>query len=197
MPGSKPVPEDILFAEFEYIAATAAQANEDRARVASFYLIAVGSLVAALFSTQLFGPLAGSPGISLLFSGLFLTLTLLGSSTVLQLARLRAAWYESALAMNQIKDHVIQLDKKLAGAFRWRSASLPPLYKVDSISYIQTVEVALLSGLTFGACAFFLQVGIGYTRCLWAFTPALGALALFGQLALYKRILTRPRSKRK
>jgi len=44
---------EILAEEFEYIASTAGQANEDRARVASFYLVAVGSLVAALFSTQL------------------------------------------------------------------------------------------------------------------------------------------------
>ena len=127
MPKSKRAAEDILSAEFEYIASTASQANEDRARVASFYLIAVGSLVAALFSTQLFGPEADTPGISLLFSGLFLTLTLLGSSTVWQLARLRAAWYESALAMNQIKDHAIRDDKKLVRAFRWRTDSLPPL----------------------------------------------------------------------
>lgn len=197
MPGSRKTPEDILFAEFEYIASTANQANEDRARIASFYLIAVGSLVAALFSTQFFGPEAARPGISLLFSGLFITLTLLGTSTVLQLARLRAAWYESALAMNQIKDHAITLDKKLAQAFRWRTASLPPLYKVDSISFLQTVEVALLSGLTFGASAYFLQVGLGYTRCIWAFTPALGALAILTQLAIYKRILSREQSKRK
>jgi hypothetical protein len=54
-----------------------------------------------------------------------------------------------------------------------------------------------LSGLTFGACAYFLQVGIGYTRCIWAFTPALGVLALFSQLALYKRILSKETSRRK
>ena len=45
-----------LLDTLEDIADTANQANEDRARVASFYLIAVGSLLAALFSTQLIGP---------------------------------------------------------------------------------------------------------------------------------------------
>jgi hypothetical protein len=197
MPTPNHSPEEILFAEFEYIADTAAQANEDRARVASFYLIAVGSLVAALFSAQLFGPESDAPGISLLFGGLFFTLTMLGTTTVLQLARLRAAWYESALAMNQIKDFAIKKDRKMAGAFRWRTVSLPPLYKTDSISYLQTIEVALLSGLTCGAAAYFLQIGVGYTRCVWAFTPALGLFAFFGQLVLYKSILGKQNRKRK
>ncbi len=40
--------EDILKAEFEYIAHTAFQANEDRARVSSFYFVSVGSVVAAI-----------------------------------------------------------------------------------------------------------------------------------------------------
>ncbi len=53
MPTSNPAPvelDELLAAEFEYISQTAIQANEDRARVSSFYLVAVGSLVAAMFS---------------------------------------------------------------------------------------------------------------------------------------------------
>ena len=46
--------DELLAAEYNYIAQTANQANEDRARVSSFYLIAVVSLLAALFGTQLF-----------------------------------------------------------------------------------------------------------------------------------------------
>jgi hypothetical protein len=55
MPDSDPLPvefDELLAAEFNYIAQTAIQANEDRARVSSFYLIAVGSLVAAMFGAQ-------------------------------------------------------------------------------------------------------------------------------------------------
>ena len=40
---------ELLAAEYNYIAQTALQANEDRARFSVFYLIAVGSLVAAIF----------------------------------------------------------------------------------------------------------------------------------------------------
>ena len=42
--------DELLAAEYNYISQTANQANEDRARVSSFYLIAVGSLVAALLA---------------------------------------------------------------------------------------------------------------------------------------------------
>jgi hypothetical protein len=164
VPRSNRSSEDILLAEFDYIAGTAGQANEDRSRVDCFLVIEFGFL--------------------------FFTLTLLGTTTVVQLARLRAAWFESALAMNRIKEYAIQKEKKLAQAFRWRGDSLPALYKVNSISFLQTLEVALLSGLTFGAAAYFFQIGIDYTRCLWAFTISLGLLALVGQLFIYKRLLS-------
>jgi hypothetical protein len=194
MPTQKSPPlelDDLLAAEYNYIAETASQANEDRARVASFYLIAVGSLVAALFSTQLIGPDFDAGGMNLLFSGLFFTLTLLGTTTVVQLARLRCAWYESILAMNQIKEYVISKDKELAKAYRWRNKTMPPLYKVNSLSYQQTFEVAILSGLMFGASVYFLQKGIPYTDPLfnWIITCGLGILAFAGQLYLYKKLL--------
>jgi len=185
--------KEILTAEFEYIASTANQAHEDRGRVASFYLVAVGSLVAALFSTQLLDLNGDNRTPSLLFCGLFFVLTLLGTLTVMQLARLRAAWYESTLAMNQIKDYTVSKDEDLAKAFRWRLDTMPPLYKVNSVNYQQTVEVALLSGLTFGATIYFLQVGINYTciTCNWAYTIAAAAFSFVFQLYLYKRLLAK------
>ncbi|MGB8980307.1 MAG: hypothetical protein WCC12_00370, partial [Anaerolineales bacterium] len=105
MPDHQPVPvefDELLASEFDYIAQTAIQAHEDRARVSSFYLIAVGSLLAAMFGTQLFDPEFFTQTVDLMFGGLFVLLTLLGTSTVVQLGRLRAAWYESMLAMNQL-----------------------------------------------------------------------------------------------
>jgi hypothetical protein len=195
MPTQKSLPlelDDLLVAEYNYIADTASQANEDRARVASFYLIAVGSLVAALFSTQFIGPDFDGGAMNLLFSGLFFTLTLLGTTTVVQLARLRSAWYESMLAMDQIKEYVISKDKGLAKAFRWRNKTLPPLYKVNSISYQQAFEVAILSGLMFGASVYFLQKGVAYTDPVinWIITCGIGILAFASQLYIYKRILS-------
>jgi hypothetical protein len=190
-PSSSELSNNILTAEYEYIANSASQANEDRARVASFYLVAVGSLVAALFSTQIFDTNTNFATLSILFSGLFFVLTLLGGLTVIQLARLRAAWYESMLALDQIKEYVISQDKDIAKAFRWRNQSMPPLYKINSVSYQQTIEVAILSGLTFGAAIYFFQIGVGYycTSCNWAYTISGTMLGFIAQLYIYKRFL--------
>jgi uncharacterized membrane protein len=182
--------DELLAAEFDYIAQTATQANEDRARVSSFYLIAVGSLVAALFSTQFFDPDFFTPTVSRMFSGLFILLTLLGTSTVVQLARLRAAWYESMLAMNQLKDYMIGENQSLAKAFRWKTGTLPSKYKTNSVSYLQAVEVALISGLMMGAATFFLQQAAPPVELLgWIVSASIGTLTIFAQLILYKRSL--------
>jgi hypothetical protein len=187
MPTKKSIISDtsnnILVAEYEYIANAAVQANEDRARVASFYLVAVGSLVAALFSTQIFDITANFDTLSFLFSGL----------TVVQLARLRSAWYESMAALNQIKEYAISKDKDLEKAFRWRQKSMPPLFKPNSVSYQQTIEVALLSGLTLGAAVYFFMIGIQSNRIEynWGFTFAASIVGFISQLYTYRRFLSR------
>ena len=193
MPNKEPLPvefDELLAAEFDYIAQTAAQATEDRARVSSFYLIAVGSLVAALFGTQFLGMQSLPLAVNLMFSGLFLLLTLLGTSTIMQLARLRAAWYESMLAMNQLKDYMINENKPLAKAFRWQSSTLPPKYKTGSVSYYQAMEVALISGLMLGAAVFFLFHAFFRIGALhWVVLILMGGLTMYLQLHLYKHIL--------
>lgn len=188
--------EGLLKAELEYITQTAFQANEDRARVSSFYLVAVGSLVAAVFSTQFVDRNIDPRLIAGIFCVLFLVLTALGMLTTLQLARLRAAWYDSALAMNQLKDYWLRhsKDSTLKQAFHWDTGTLPRKYKLNSVSYYQMLEVALLSGLTFGAAAYFFQQAVGYVCpiCNWAYTISSGLLALIMQLILYKRNLGDP-----
>ena len=194
MSNDEPLPvefDELLAAEFDYIAQTAAQATEDRARVSSFYLIAVGSLIAALFGTQFLDLKSALPQtVNLMFSGLFLLLTLLGTSTIMQLARLRAAWYESMLAMNQLKDYMIQENKPLAKAFRWQSNTLPPKYRPNSVSYFQALEVSLISGLMLGASMFFfLQAFFKIGLFHWILVILIGSFALLLQLRVYRQIL--------
>ena len=193
MPNDEPLPvefDELLAAEFDYIAQTAAQATEDRARVSSFYLIAVGSLIAAMFGTQFLGMQSLPKAVNLMFSGLFLLLTLLGTSTIMQLARLRAAWYESMLAMNQLKDYMIRENQPLAQAFRWQSSTLPPKYRTSSVSYYQAMEVALISGLMLGASIFILLHAFFTIGGLhWIVLTLLGFLTIYFQLSLYKRTL--------
>ena len=183
--------DELLAAEFDYIAQTAVQANEDRARVSSFYLIAVGSLVAALFGTQLFDNENFTSTVKFMFSGLFILLTLLGTSTVIQLGRLRAAWHESMLAMNQLKDFAMRQSPELIEAFRWKTTTLPSKYKKGSVSYFQAIEVSLISGLMFGASIFFLvQAFIPVVGLLhWTVALPIGLVMVFIQLAIYKRAL--------
>ena len=196
---SKLSPDEILIAEFEYAANSAFQANEDRSKVASFFLISVGSLVAAILGAEKF---TLAPGAFIGLAGLFLVLTFLGLLTVMQLARLREAWIESAKAMNKIKDHYIARLKdpknektKFEDAFRWRSITIPDPYKPQSVSYYTVLEVALLSGLTFGAAVYFLLIGLAAgadpIQCIWWLTIGASALAFLFDLVIYKRMLTR------
>ena len=186
--------DELLAAEFDYIAQTATQANEDRARVSSFYLIAVGSLVAALFGTQVFEPELFNSNVKIMFAGLFGLLTMLGISTIMQLARLRAAWYESMLAMNQMKDFAMAQRPELAGAFRWKTSTLPSKYKPASVSYYQAIEVALIGGLMFAAGVFFFQLALlpetaPISIIQWIVSIVAGTAMLFIQLQVYKRSL--------
>lgn len=184
--------DELLAAEYQYIAQTANQANEDRARVSSFYLIAVGSLLAALFGTQFFGSNSPTQAVSIMFGGLFTLLTLLGISTIMQLARLRAAWYESMLAMNQLKDFMISQNGELNQAFRWTTSTLPSKYKMNSVSYYQAVEVALIGGLMAGAAIFFLQQAFikdNINVIHWVISITAGVLIILFQLQIYKRSL--------
>lgn len=193
MPKSQQIPvelDELLAAEYNYIAQTANQANEDRARVSSFYLIAVGSLVAALFGTQLFDAERFTQAVKIIFSGLFVLLTVLGTFTVMQLARLRSAWYESMLAMNQLKDFAMSQSPELIKAFRWKSTTLPSKYKAGSVSYYQAIEVAMIGGLTFGAAVFFLQQAFYTVSPLtWGIAIVFGVLTIFLQLVIYKQVL--------
>jgi hypothetical protein len=183
--------DELLAAEFNYIAQTATQANEDRVRVSSFYLIAVGSLIAALFGTQLFETKL-TQDFNYMFSGLFFLLTLLGASTVMQLAQLRAAWYESMMAMNQLKDFAMEQSPELANAFRWKTTTLPAKYKIGSVSYYQAREVSLIGALMFGAATFFLQQALAFpaTILVWLTCAGAGVIAFLIQMQLYKRLLT-------
>lgn len=180
--------DEILGAEFEYIANTAFQANEDRARVTSFYFVSVGSLVAAILGTQFAED--DLQGVSLAFSLLFFVLTALGLLTVSQMARLRAAWHESAQAMNQLKDFYIKRHPEIEPAFKWRMVSLPPTDKPNSIANLMAVEVSLLGALTSAAAIYFLLNSLGGLAWWgWSLMVVFFLAGYFGHWAWYKHLL--------
>jgi hypothetical protein len=175
--------DTILTAEFEYVAQTAFQANEDRARVATFYLVTLGTLVAAILTTQ-----AESLQDRLVywaFAVLFGVLTLASVLTLLQLARLRQAWFDSVSAMNQIKEFYIERVQQvqLEEAFRWRMNTLPDRFKPWSISSLLAIQVALLGGVTLGAAIVF--AGLALSSWWWGSAIPLGLVGAALQIALY------------
>jgi Na+/melibiose symporter-like transporter len=180
--------DEILKAEYNYIANTVFQANEDRSRVASFYFVSVGSLVAAILSS-LFS-VDNLKNIALAFSGLFLVLTILGALTLAQLARLRAAWHESVQAMNQIKDFYIEHNKEIEPAFKWRLKTLPSTDKPFSIANLMAVEVSLLGAITSATSIYFLLLLLGDIKW-WSWIILIAALyaAYRVQWAWYKYLL--------
>lgn len=181
-------PEDLLKAEYEYIAQTAYQANEDRARGASFYFVSVGSIVAAILGTQLTED--NLQGVALAFFILFIVMTGLGALTLAQLARLRAAWHESVQAMNVVKDFYLQHYPEFEPAFKWRVKSIPPTDKPYSIANLTAVEVTLLGGLTAGAAVYFLLLWIGVVNWLGFIAVAVSAIIGAASLwAFYKKLL--------
>lgn len=180
--------DEILKAEYDYIANTVFQANEDRSRVASFYFVTVGSLVAAilsaLFSTNTL------KSIALAFSGLFLILTILGALTLAQLARLRAAWHESVQAMNKIKDFYIKHNKEIEPAFKWRIKTLPPTNKPFSIANLMALEVSMLSAVTIAASIYFLLLALGDIEWWgWVILTATLFAGYIAQWTWYKHLL--------
>ena len=150
---------EILTAEYEYIAQTAFQANEDRARVTTFYLVSVGSLFGAFFGTKDTPPSTTYWA----FSGLFLFLSYFGVITLKQLIQLRKAWFESAAAMNQIKDFIIEENENLSKVFRWKTKTLPDLYKPKSVAYLLAHQVITLDAVIFSAMIFYMGKALGST----------------------------------
>lgn len=180
--------DEILKAEYTYIANTVFQANEDRSRVASFYFVTVGSLVAAILGTIFSAD--NLQGTALAFAGLFLILTILGALTLAQLARLRAAWHESAQAMNVIKEFYIKHNKEIEPAFKWRAKTLPPTDKRFSIANLMAVEVTLLSAVTSAATAYFILVYLGtLSGWYWAIPVVTPLFIYIVQWRWYKYLL--------
>ena len=151
----------IIAAEYGYVAQTAFQANEDRARAWQYFFVTFATLIAALLSTQVEG--IDRRQLYLTFVVIFALLAALGLITILQLVRLRQAWLESVRAMNQIKARLVADDPALAAYFRWTNATIPPPFKLRSFGFLQALSVALLSGLAVGAAVAFGGLAWGAT----------------------------------
>jgi len=190
-PESDPIlnPDGLFAAEYDYIATTVFQANEDRSRIASFYFVSVGSVVAAILGTQFAADNLKS--VSLAFSVLFIFLTVLGGLTIAQLARLRAAWHESVQAMNQLKEFYIEVHPDIAPAFKWRGKTIPPTDKPFSIANLIAREVALLGAMTTAVAVYFILLALGIEFMPWGWVIIVFSFFVGSGLQwwFYKRLL--------
>ncbi|NJN84923.1 MAG: hypothetical protein HC802_23305 [Caldilineaceae bacterium] len=184
--------DELLIAEFNYIAQTAFQANEDRAKVYSVYTVAVATLIAALFSAQLNPEIApeAQTAIFVGFSIAFAIVAVFGLLSMLQLIQLRLAWSESARAMNAIKEFVLA-DRPEATALLWTNATLPSGFKFGSIAFLNALQVAIISGVMCGAGIMY----AGFITLRWWWGPAIGAGLLYSllQIGLFWLVLRRKR----
>ncbi|RJP50074.1 MAG: hypothetical protein C4557_10240 [Anaerolineaceae bacterium] len=179
--------DEILQAEYKYIAETVFQANEDRSRFTSFYFVTVGSFAAAIVGTR-FEP--QQQILSIAFFILFTVLTVMGALTISQLARLRAAWHESVEAMNHIKDYYIKHNPEIEPAFKWRRHTIPPTDKPRSIANLIAIEVAMLSSLTAATAVYFLLTFFnGASLPTWILSGAGFIISFAAQWKWYKRLL--------
>ena len=178
-------PDEILSSEFEYIADTAFQANEDRARVASFYVVTFGSFLAALITYQFDSLQVRQDWLDWGFAALFFALAVMGVLTILQLGRLRMAWFEAVEAMNAIKEYYIEQIPDLARAIKWRNVSKPDKVKLTSVGFLLTLQVAILGGAALAGSAFFLVRAVAGSNQLF---PAflVGLAFAYGQFELYR-----------
>lgn len=182
------IPDSILQAEFEYLAQSAFQANEDRARVTTFYFISVGSLVAVILGTEFAGDI--SRGAYLAFTLLFGLLTAFGILTISQLARLRVAWVEAVIAMNRVKDHYLALYPQLEAAFLWRMGTVPGKGKRFSIAGLMAMEVALLGSGTLVASVYcLLRTWGGISGWGWLILGGASLLGYIVQIGWYRFLL--------
>lgn len=179
--------DNLLTAEFDYIAQSAFQANEDRARVSTYYVVTFGTLVGAFFSLQVDNAVLDNLYRALII--VFLTLTLFGISTLLQLVRLRQAWTESVRALNQIKKYYIDQFEatNLVDAFRWKTETIPKMYKPWSMAFLLAVQVALLGGVSLGAAVYFMGLLAGET--MWLFAVITGLVYMCVQIWFYRYLL--------
>jgi hypothetical protein len=183
--------DSILAAEFEYLSQTASQANEDRAKVSTFYVLTVGSFLAAMLGLQT--DLLQTQFLYLAFAVLFAILGLNALLTLLQLVRLRQAWYDSALAMNQLKAYYAQRldDLPLNDAFRWSQSTMPDQFKPWSVSFLLALQVTILGGAAAGATVVF--AGYAFISSpnawLWILAAFIGFIFAVDLIALYWYLL--------
>ena len=170
---------DILGLEFEYARTSASGAMQDRHHMMHYYLLVFGiviSGVVAILKTD--GSLLDCIEKETIATMLLWLLCGVGWFYFLAVVRLRQAWYDSARAMNQIKEFYIQHTKEFdADVFRdvflWQTQTLPAANRTWTLNFNTATLIGFLDSVAY--------VAGGALTDLNVLAPkVLGFLILFG-----------------
>ncbi len=175
--------QEFIVAEFNYMAQTAFQAQEDRARVSEFFLVSFGTFIAAVFSSQSSNP--DPKLINNVFLILFIVVAFLGLLTTLELSRLRLAWTDSVRAMNCMKDFLINKHPALDACLPWRTKTIPKPFKLWSVGFMKALQVSLISGVSMGATLTFLRFSSGIVDVNWYLNVLVAIFTTFLYMFLF------------
>ncbi len=185
-------PHEILIAEFNYARETAAQAMDDRHKMVNFFLLTVGifaNAIGILLTEKTDKDLFSLMTKNIVVSSLLLLILIIGLLYLLKLIRLRSAWFESALCMNQIKDYYNERFPEWglkAKAFRWTTETLirQDISKMRTIFGYSALLIILLNSIAF--FAFFVTSSGGNWKVSLIFFGAVFIL----QIVFYKAALS-------
>lgn len=196
--------EGLLLEEFNYASSTAYQAMEDRARLFNTYVWLLFIMFSGL--TAIYTHIDSRSGLIQLMLVFVLIGGVVGVAFFVKIIRLRQAWRESLVAMNDIKEYYINLFRKdipnLDQVFHWRKATLPKGEKVGSVTFIVCGTIAFLSSLCFGAVTLIgldlytngqvaisqlASVSTNFLIGLGAFVVVMAGMMLFYRRALHAR----------
>lgn len=173
MPSMDLEPRDILKMEFEYAQETAEQAQDDRTAIMNLYLLLVGGVGSIVVGLSQSG--AGATNLPRNAAALlFALLAITGFFVFMKLVRLRQAWFDSARAMNRIKQFYLDRFPDLDKAFLWKPNSIPARNKPWTITFNLCLLVAILDSVALAIAVNFLGV-----RSLIEYLPEVLAAGIY------------------
>ncbi len=131
---------ELIKLEFDYAKETSMQAQKDRLTILNFYI----GLYTAVFAGFVGLNELADPNIRFILPIALLILGFLAYIFILQIVRLRQSWYNSALAMNSLKEYFIKRDSELLNYIKWTTDSLPKPEKFKTVSYMIMFTLAVL-----------------------------------------------------
>ena len=124
----------------------------------------------------------------------------MGFLTLLQLLKLRLAWFDAAEAMNAIKRYYEKYGKapELRSAFHWKPdpQGLGHRFRWFSVGFMLALQVAVLGGASMAAAIIFAGLAADQYLWLWGYAAAAIILWTVVQMLIYRLVLVQAQAKK-